>query len=144
MQYSLTNTQGIALRDASEAPVTYLHGAGILFPKLEQALEQHVVGDIVTVRLLADDAFGKRNVDLLCEVPLNELPPDETIEVGGNIVGTNEDGQEINFTVTNINDAVAHLDGNHPLAGHSLIFEIEIQNIRNASDEEVSAGQVIT
>lgn len=144
MQYSLTNSQGVVVRDASEAPVTYLHGAGVLFPKLEQALEQRVVGDIVTVRLLADDAFGKRNVDLLCEVPLDELPPGETIEVGGNIVGTAEDGKEINFTVTDISDEVAHLDGNHPLAGQSLIFEIEIQDIRNASDEEISTGQAIT
>ena len=67
------------VRDAGEVPVTYLHGAGVLFPKLERALEQHVVGDIVTVRLLPDDAFGKRNVDLLCEVPLDEFPPGETI-----------------------------------------------------------------
>lgn len=144
MQYSLTNSQGVVVRDASQAPVTYLHGAGVLFSKLEQALEQHVVGDIITVRLLPDDAFGKRNVDLLHKVPLDELPPGETIEVGGKIVGTNEEGKEINFTVTEINNGVVHLDGNHPLAGQSLVFEIEIQDIRNASDEEISAGRAIS
>jgi FKBP-type peptidyl-prolyl cis-trans isomerase SlyD len=143
MQYSLTNSQGVVVRDASEAPVTYLHGAGVLFSKLEQALEQHVVGDIITVRLLPDDAFGKRNVDLLHEVPLDVLPPGETIEVGGNIVGTDEDGHEINFIITDINNRVVHLDGNHPLAGQSLVFEIEIQNIRNASDEEISTGRAM-
>lgn len=143
MQYSLTNAQGVVIRDASQAPVTYLHGAGVLFSKLEQALEQHAVGDIITVRLLPDDAFGKRDVGLLHEVPLAELPPGETIEVGGNIVGTDEEGREINFTVTEIVNRVVRLDGNHPLAGQSLVFEIEIQHIRDASEEEISAGQVL-
>ena len=132
------------MRDAGEVPVTYLHGAGVLFPKLERALEQHVVGDIVTVRLLPDDAFGKRNVDLLCEVPLDEFPPGETIEIGGSIVGKSEDGVETGFTVTDIRDTIAHLDGNHPLAGQSLVFEVEVQAIRNASDAEIEAGRADT
>jgi len=144
MQYSLTNSQGVVVRDAGEAPITYLHGAGVLFPKLEEALEQHVVGDIITVRLLPDDAFGKRNPELLCEVPLQEFPPGETIEVGGSIVGKNEDGKEIDFSVTDIRDAVASLDGNHPLAGQSLVFEVEIQGIRAATAEEITAGRAIT
>ena len=144
MQYSLTNSQGVVVRDAGEVPVTYLHGAGVLFPKLERALEQHVVGDIVTVRLLPDDAFGKRNVDLLCEVPLDEFPPGETIEIGGSIVGKSEDGVETGFTVTDIRDTIAHLDGNHPLAGQSLVFEVEVQAIRNASDAEIEAGRADT
>lgn len=144
MQYSLTNSQGVVVRDAAEAAVTYLHGAGVLFSKLEEALEQHVVGDVVSVRLLPDDAFGKRNVDLLCEIPLDEFPAGETIETGGSIVGRDEDGREINFTVTDIRDAVAYLDGNHPLAGQSLVFEVEIQDIRNASDEEIAAGRANT
>lgn len=144
MQYSLTNSQGVVVRDAGEVPVTYLHGAGVLFPKLEKALEQHVVGDIVTVRLLPDDAFGKRNVDLLCEVPLDEFPPGETIDIGGSIVGKSEDGVETGFTVTDIRDTIAYLDGNHPLAGQSLVFEVEVQAIRNASDAEIEAGRADT
>ena len=144
MQYSLTNTQGIIVREAASAPVKYLHGAGILFPKLEQALENHVVGDIVTVKLLADDAFGKRNVELLCQVPMSEFPPGETVETGGSVVGTGEDGEEIRFNVIDIKEGVATLDGNHPLAGQSLIFEVEIQGIRDASDEEISRSKVLT
>ena len=143
MQYSLTNSDGVVVREASEKPVTYLHGAGVLFPKLERELESHHVGDIVTARLLAEDAFGKRNVDLLHKVPLDELPPEDTIEVGSNITGTDEDGNEITFTVTTIEDGIVSLDGNHPLAGQSLIFEVEIQAIRDATTEEIreaSAG----
>lgn len=143
MQYSLTNADGVVVREASGMPVTYLHGAGLLFRKLENELESHAVGDIVTARLLPDDAFGKRNIDLVHQVPLHELPPGETVEVGGRIIGTNEDGNEVIFTVTGIEDGIVSLDGNHPFAGQSLVFEVEIQAIRDASEEEIRQGQVL-
>jgi FKBP-type peptidyl-prolyl cis-trans isomerase SlyD len=142
MQYLLTNTDGVVVREASGKPVTYLHGTGTLFPKLERELESHYVGDIVTARLLPEDAFGKRDVDLLHKVPLGELPPEDPIEVGSNVTGTDEDGNEITFTVTTIEDGIASLDGNHPLAGQSLIFEVEIQAIRDATAEEIREGKV--
>jgi FKBP-type peptidyl-prolyl cis-trans isomerase SlyD len=141
MQYSLTNSEGVVVRKASEKTVTYLHGAGVLFPKLERELESHCVGDIVTARLLSADAFGKRNVDLLHKVPLGELPPEDTIEVGSSITGSDEDGNEITFAVTRIENGIVSLDGNHPLAGQSLIFEVEIQDIRDATAEEIRNGK---
>ena len=144
MQYSLTNSAGVVVREASEKPVTYLHGAGALFPKLERELELHCVGDIVTARLLPEDAFGKRDIDLLHEIPLGELPPEDPIEVGRNITGTDEDGNEIAFTVTTIAEGIVSLDGNHPLAGQSLIFEVEIQAIRDATTEEIRQGKAGT
>ncbi len=143
MQYSLTSTTGVVIREAAGAPVSYLHGSGELFPKLERELEAHRIGDIVSTRLLPDDAFGKRNPELLQEVPLDAFPPGECIEVGGQVVGTAEDGTEIAFLVTNIKDGIAHLDGNHPLAGHSLVFEVEIQDIRDATDDEIRQGKAL-
>lgn len=143
MQYSLTNADGVVVREASGAPVSYLHGAGVLFPKLESELESHVAGDIVTARLLPDDAFGKRDVDLVHQVPLEELPPGETVEVGGNITGQDEDGNEVTFAVTGIENGIVSLDGNHPFAGQSLVFEVEIQGIREATDEEIRQRKVL-
>jgi FKBP-type peptidyl-prolyl cis-trans isomerase SlyD len=143
MQYSLTNTDGVVVREASGKPVSYLHGAGLLFRKLENELETHAVGDIVTARLLPDDAFGKRNIDLVHQVPLHELPPDETIEVGGKIVGTDDNGNEVTFIVTGMEDGIVSLDGNHPFAGQSLVFEVEIQAIRNATEEEIRQQKVL-
>ncbi len=141
MQYSLTTTEGVVVREASGKPVTYLHGAGALFPRLERELESHHVGDIVTARLLPEDAFGKRNIDLLHSIPLDELPPNETIEVGGQIVGQDEEGNEILFAITAIEDGIVSLDGNHPLAGQSLLFEVEVQGIREATAEELRTGK---
>lgn len=143
MQYSLTSTTGVVIRDAAGAPVSYLHGSGELFPKLERELEAHRIGDIVSAKLLPDDAFGKRDPELVQEVPLDAFPPGEHIEVGGQVVGTAQDGTEVAFLVTGIKDGIAHLDGNHPLAGQSLLFEIEIQGIRDATEEEIHQGKAI-
>jgi FKBP-type peptidyl-prolyl cis-trans isomerase SlyD len=141
MQYSLTNAEGVVLRDAASKPVSYLHGAGTIPARLEQELAAHKIGDIVQARLLPDDAFGKRDVELICEVPLSEIPAAEQIEVGGHVVGMNAEGKEITFAVTAINNEIASLDGNHPLAGQTLIFEVEIQAIRDATNEELAAGK---
>ena len=143
MQYSLANDRGVVIREATSPPVRYLHGCGTLFPKLEQALENHRTGDIITVRLLPDDAFGRHNVELLCQTPLQEYPPGEHTEVGGNVVGQGENGEKVNFLVVDIRDGVAHLDGNHPLAGQSLVFEIEIQSVRKATAEEISSDRAL-
>jgi FKBP-type peptidyl-prolyl cis-trans isomerase SlyD len=143
MQYSLASDQGVVIREASRPPVKYLHGSGMLFPKLEQALENHRTGDIITVRLLPDDAFGKRRVELLCQVSLQDFPPGEHIEVGGSVVGRGEDGKECSFLVVEIRDGIAHLDGNHPLAGQSLVFEIEVQAVRKATADEISSGRAL-
>jgi FKBP-type peptidyl-prolyl cis-trans isomerase SlyD len=143
MQYSLTSTTGVVIREAAGAPVSYLHGAGELFPKLERELEGHCIGDIVSARLLPADAFGKRNPELVQEVPLDSFPPGELIEAGGQVVGTAQDGTEVVFSITGIKDGIAHLDGNHPLAGQSLVFEVEIQGVRNATDEEIRQGKAL-
>lgn len=143
MQYSLTSTAGVVVREAGGSPVSYLHGSGNLFPKLEHELENHGIGDIVTARLLPDDAFGKRNLDLVQEVPLEAFPPDDKIEVGGQVVGAADDGTEVTFMVTEVQDGVARLDGNHPLAGQALVFEVEIQGIRDATDEEIRTGKAL-
>ena len=143
MQYSLANDQGIVIREAASPPVKYLHGSGTLFPKLEQALKNHRAGDIITVKLLPDDAFGKRRVELLCQIPLQQFPPGEDIRIGGNIIGKDENGEDVRFTVTEIRDNIAHLDGNHPLAGQTLVFEIEVQSVRTATAEEMSSGRVL-
>jgi FKBP-type peptidyl-prolyl cis-trans isomerase SlyD len=143
MQYSLANSQGVVIREAASPPVKYLHGSGMLFPKLEHALENHRAGDIIKVRLLPEDAFGKRKVELLCQVPLQEFPPGEPIRVGGSVMGKGEDDEEVRFVVTEIINGIAHLDGNHPLAGQSLVFEVEVQAVRKATAEEISSGRII-
>lgn len=138
LQYSLSTGSGARIRAASgKPPIQYVHGCGNLFPKLESALEGHGVGDIVRARLLPDDAFGRRDTELLHEVPVDALPPGEDLAVGNTLVGQDEQGQEIGFRITAIEDGMVKLDANHPLAGETLIFEVEIQGVRAATPEEI-------
>lgn len=143
MQYSLTTGTGALIRAASgKPPIQYVHGCGNLFPKLEGALEGRGVGDIVRVRLLPDDAFGRRDTELLHEVPVDALPPGEDLAPGNTLVGQDEHGQSISFRITAIEDGIVKLDANHPLAGETLIFEVEIQSVREATPAEIEqAGQ---
>lgn len=141
MQYNLTTGSGTVVRAASEKPIRYVHGCGSLFPKLEAALEGHGVGDIVRVRLLPDDAFGRRDTELLQEVPVGALPPGEDIAVGRTLTGHDEAGNAVGFRITAIEDGLVKLDANHPLAGETLIFEIEIQEVRPASAAEIETAQ---
>ena len=140
--YSLTNADGVVVRDAASKPVNYLHGAGSIPPRLEQALHSHKIGDTVKARLLPDDAFGKRDPELVCDVPLDEIPVSETIEIGGRIVGTDQEGNEVTFVITAIDNGVASLDGNHPLADVTLNFDISVVDVRAATQEEIDHGHV--
>jgi FKBP-type peptidyl-prolyl cis-trans isomerase SlyD len=141
IQYSLTNSDGVVVREATGRPVTYLHGHSALPARLERSLETHATGDIVRTRLLPEDAFGKRDPDLLYTVPVDEFPPGEQIHPGGQVVGTDETGNQVVFTITGIHAGIAQLDGNHPLAGQTLVFEVEIQGVRDATAGELATGQ---
>jgi FKBP-type peptidyl-prolyl cis-trans isomerase SlyD len=142
IQYSLTNAAGVVVREATGKSVSYLHGRNALPARLEHSLEAHVPGDIVRTRLLPEDAFGKRDPDLVCEMPLEEFPPGERIEPGSQVVGADEDGNQVRFTVTGVRDGIAQLDGNHPLAGQTLVFEVEVQGVREATVAELASGKV--
>ncbi len=142
IQYSMTNADGVLVREATGKPVTYLHGRDALPAKLERSLETHQTGDVIRTRLLPADAFGKRDIELVCEMPLDDFPPGEKIEPGGRVVGTDDEGNQVLFTVTGIQNGIAQLDGNHPLAGQTLVFEVEIQDIRDATADELAAGRV--
>jgi FKBP-type peptidyl-prolyl cis-trans isomerase SlyD len=142
MQYTLATADGVVIREAKGRPIRYIQGCGTLFAKLEAALEGHRVGDLVRVRLLPDDAFGKRNLDLVHEAPMEELPPGEHIEIGGQIVGTSDRGEQVTFRITDVTNNIVRLDGNHPLAGQTLIFEVEIQGLEQASEEQIHAGKI--
>jgi FKBP-type peptidyl-prolyl cis-trans isomerase SlyD len=141
LQYSLATADGTVIRSASSRPIQYLQGSGGLFPKLETALENRKVGDVLTVRLLPDDAFGKRDPELVIDVPRGNLPPGERLEIGGRILGTDPDGTEHPFIVRELGEDSVSLDGNHPLAGQTLIFEIEIQGVRDATAQELQEGK---
>lgn len=142
LSYKLHDPDGILL-DNGDKPITYLHGGyDSIFLPVEKALEGKSVGDTVTVKMQPDEAFGEYNVELVQVESLENLP--EPLEVGMMIEGqtAEEDGEEsVFYTVTEIADGKAVLDGNHPLAGTALVFTCTVDDIRPASAEEIEAAK---
>jgi len=143
ISYSLFDAQG-ELIEKSPSPVTYLHGDyDNIFPLVEKALDGKTQGDSIKVKLEPEDAFGDYNEELLRVEPREQFP--ETLEVGMQFEGIPGDDPESEaeiFTVTDIADGKVVLDANHPLAGLSLMFECEVIEVRQASEEEVEHGHV--
>ncbi len=123
--------------DPGERPLVYLHGSSGIFPKLEAALDGKTVGDAVQVQLEPEDAFGEYDDELVTSELLQNLP--EGVLVGMQLEGTGEHGTHI-MSVTEIEDGRAVLDGNHPLAGVTLVFSCTVSEVRAATTEELAHG----
>ncbi|HQA35328.1 MAG TPA: peptidylprolyl isomerase [Casimicrobium huifangae] len=123
--------------DPGERPLVYLHGSSGIFPKLEAALDGKTVGDSVQVQLEPEDAFGEYDDELVTSELLQNLP--EGVLVGMQLEGTGEHGTHI-MSVTEIEDGRAVLDGNHPLAGVTLVFSCTVSEVRAATAEELAHG----
>ncbi len=138
--YNVTDPDGNMIDDGHE-PIVYMQGGyDNIFTPMEDALEGKAVGDTVTVKLQPAEAFGEYEPDLVRIVPEDELP--QPLKTGMQIEGTPEGGEgddPVFFTVTDIADNKAVLDGNHPLAGMALVFTCTIAAIRRASAEEIAA-----
>jgi peptidylprolyl isomerase len=107
-------------------PLEFTIGAGQLIPGFEQAVTEMAVGESRTVTIPADDAYGPRYDELLQEVPRELIP--ETIELSEGLAlqGQAPDGHPMRYTVVAFTEEKVTLDGNHPLAGEDLVFELEL------------------
>ncbi|MBT4761426.1 MAG: peptidylprolyl isomerase [Bdellovibrionaceae bacterium] len=142
VEYTLTDDEGKVLDTTSgRSPLPYLHGKNTIVPGLEEALEGKSVGDKVTTSISPEKGYGERNNDLVTMVPREEFKDMPDLEAGAQLQGQSEHGTQF-FTVLNVTDTEVTLDGNHPLAGITLNFDVEIKSIRPASEEELSHGHV--
>ena len=137
--YVLKGVDGQTL-DASEAgdPLAFLEGTGSILPKLEEQIITMNAGDKKTVKLAASDSYGLPDPKMMMDVPKEELAHLK-IELGS-YLQLNLGEQTKVVRVASIDDKKVVLDGNHPLAGVDLVFEIEMATIRDATAEEVQHG----
>ncbi|SNS28940.1 FKBP-type peptidyl prolyl cis-trans isomerase /Apo-metallochaperone SlyD [Noviherbaspirillum humi] len=143
LHYKLSDAQGNLIEESRE-PMVYLHGGyENTLPKIEEALDDKDVGYQAMIQVEPEDAFGEYDANLVKIEPRNRLP--EPIEVGMQFEGTpdDEDDQEpVIFTVTDIADDKVVLDGNHPLAGMALRFDLKVMDVRAATEEEIAHQHV--
>ncbi|WP_028762768.1 peptidylprolyl isomerase [Shewanella colwelliana] len=142
IHYRLTNQQGELVESSFEGePMLYLHGAENMIPGLEEALEGKSVGDKLDVTIEAEKAYGAYHDGLRQEVPLSAFGDIEDIVPGMRFIAETEMGQRP-VQVTEVKDEVVVVDGNHPLAGQSLNFSVEVLAVREATAEEISHGHI--
>lgn len=114
---------------AGRDPLEFTVGGGQVIPGFDQAVEGMAVGDSKKVNVAPEQAYGEHHDQMVQEVPKSALPPEMEPEVGQSLSAKNQDGQEILLTVTEVKDDAIVVDGNHPLAGKALNFEIELVKI---------------
>ena len=141
--YSLTDDDGISI-DSSEGkePLGYLHGAGNIIPGLEKALEGKEVGDSLTVAVSAAEGYGEVQKELIQEVPREAFQGIDSIELGMQFEAQTGQGGSVPVTVIAVTDELVTVDGNHPLAGKNLNFDVTIEEIREASEEELAQRHI--
>lgn len=142
VSYSLSDTQG-NLIEQSQDPMVYLHGGyDNTLPKIEQALDGQDVGFETEIQVEPADAFGDYDAELVRTESVSKLP--QPLEVGMQFEGSPDSSPDdvVIFTVTEIADGMAVLDGNHPLAGIALRFKLKVDEVRAASEEEVAHQHV--
>jgi peptidylprolyl isomerase len=104
-------------------------GAEDFFPRLEEALIGMSPGDKKTLTILAEDAFGEYDAEMISTVPLSQFPDELKPMIGDDLELVNDDDEGMVVTVIDIDDVEVTLDANHPLAGEDLTFEVELVEI---------------
>ncbi|WP_428035084.1 FKBP-type peptidyl-prolyl cis-trans isomerase [Amphritea sp.] len=140
IHYTLKNLDDEVM-DSSEGaePLAYLHGSGSIVPGLEKELEGKKAGDKVNVEVSPEEGYGELNPELIQEVDRAAFEGVDNIEVGMRFMAQTAWGQQP-VVVTAITDETVIVDGNHPLADQTLKFDVEIVEVRDATEEELSHG----
>lgn len=140
INYTLKDNDGKTIDASDEGdPLVYLHGAGHLLPALESQLEGKCAGDSIQVTLAPEDGYGVRDDRLTQVVPKSQFQDDAELEVGVQFQVDTENGPMV-LTVTDVQKDDVVVDANHPLAGVTLNFEVQVVETRSATAEELAHG----
>ncbi|SFG72897.1 FKBP-type peptidyl-prolyl cis-trans isomerase [Neptunomonas qingdaonensis] len=142
--YALINEQGEVL-DGSKGgdPIPYLHGCHNIVPGLEKAMEGRAAEEHFRVSLTPLEAYGEVDEDKIYDVERKLFSQMPELSVGLMCHMTNEAGEDEVVSVIEIEDDLVTVDANHPYAGQSLTFDVEIVSVREATPQELQAGQAI-
>lgn len=142
IHYTLTNDEGEILDSSrGQSPLAYIHGIGNIIPGLESALEGRSVGDKFQVTIPPEDAYGLRDDDLVQTVPRDAFEGVDRVMPGMQFQAQSPEGMRVVTVIDVVEDQVI-LDGNHPMAGVTLNFDVEVAGIRDATSEELDHGHV--
>ena len=138
IEYTLKDSGGEVI-DTSEGrePLDYIHGAGNIIPGLENALEGKASGEEITVAITPEEGYGARDESLIHVLDRDMFQVDGDLQVGMQFQAQTDAGVQI-LTITAVEDDGVTVDGNHPMAGQTLHFEVTVVGVRDATEEELS------
>lgn len=140
IEYTLTDDSGDVLdTSVGGEPLAYIHGMGNIIPGLEAALEGKEVGDSLKVTVAPEDGYGEQNDALVQQVPREMFQGVDEIEIGMQFHAQTAQGLTV-ITVTEVVEDLITVDGNHPLAGKTLNFDVKVVDVRDATEEELEHG----
>jgi len=119
---------------ADSEPLEFKLGEGKIIPCIENAVEGMNVGESRTVKVAPEQAYGRRRDDLIEEVSRDKFPKDVEPQIGQRFEVPQQEGQPMVVRVTDVSEQTVTLDGNHPLAGRDLTFELELLEIPSQSE----------
>lgn len=142
MDYILRDKAGDVI-DTSQGrgPLSYIQGMGNIIIGLEKQLEGRKAGDNVIVSIPPAEAYGEFQETLVLNVPRAHFPPNEALEPGFQFRAETNNGFHV-FTIMEVNDDTVMVNGNHPLAGQTLNFDVIVREVREATPEELAHGHV--
>jgi FKBP-type peptidyl-prolyl cis-trans isomerase SlyD len=140
--YTLTNTQGVELESTRDRqPMSYLHGARNIIPGLESALSGKAAGDRFQVTLEPGEAYGERKPGNIQRIPAKHFRDARQLQPGQAVSIQTRRGP-VQASVVKVGRFNVDVDANHPLAGQTLTFDVEVTAVRDATGEELSHGHV--
>ncbi|MFT4606493.1 MAG: FKBP-type peptidyl-prolyl cis-trans isomerase SlyD [Urechidicola sp.] len=141
--YTLTNDDSTVLDSTEESgPMDYLHGAENIIPGLEDGLEGKKVGDKLKVRVDPEDGYGEVFTELMQVVDIAAFEGVELVEAGMQFESETDEGELEIVTIKSIDGNEVTIDANHPLAGVTLNFDVEVVGVREATTEEIEHEHV--
>lgn len=141
LHYTMTGPDGETIESTRGGlPMAYLHGRGQLLSGLERALAGHVAGDRVQATLGPADAYGERKGQGAQAVPRREFGKNVDLRVGMPLELKGGDGATVRVWVTKVQGSKVWIDIDHPLAGRTLGFDVEVVFVRAPTPEEIEHG----
>lgn len=143
MNYTLKNDQGEVLdtSDGREA-LAFIYGNGMIIPGLEKEMKGKAKGDSFSVTIPPAEGYGEYDEEAFVSVSKDNFQQDMELEVGMPVQAQQSDGSVQHFYIKQVADDTVTLDANHPLAGETLHFDVSIEDVRDASAEELDHGHV--
>jgi len=142
LAYTLKDDDDRIIDQSDDGSFCYLHGASNIIPGLENALTGKVAGDELSVSIPPEEGYGAHDVEKTQAVPREMFPAEEEIVPGMQFHAQGPDGHQLVVTVVKVDDDRVTVDGNHPLAGVQLNFDVKVLEVRAATGEEITHGHV--